>query len=958
MYNLEYIFDYHLAKGLILAYSYNPVWVSTSILIAVIASYTALKLSSGIGEKTTETEKNTLALVSALTMGLGIWSMHFVGMLAVNLAQTTHYLPVTTLFSIFPGILGAIISLCLLWRIDVRLPLAIRSALLGACILAMHYIGMTGMTFDGFIRYEPFLFSLSIAVAIISSYFALKLDERMQSTRPLITASGFGIAVAATHYTGISAAYFFARDAAPFVPSGFIPDHFAVKISATILFLSIGISTIVLISQMSATTRQLRESEKRWKFALDGAGDGVWDWNPQTDKAIFSKRWNEILDYAEDEFPGTGTAVFKAIHPADVRYVTKGVTQHMREGGNSSYSAEFRMRTKGGDWKWISARGKVIDRDSDNNAIRIIGTHTDITSRKQAEEQIRIAASAFESQQGMVITDAKNQILQVNRAFTDICGYSADEIVGNTPSMFRSGRHDDSFYKKMWASIHNNGFWHGEIWDKRKNGEIFPKWLSITAVTNSEGEVTHYVGVHTDITDRKSAEQKIESLAFYDQLTGLPNRTLLMDRLMQTIALSKRNHKYSAILMIDLDHFKNLNDTLGHDKGDEFLAQVARRLKNCTRAMDTVARLGGDEFIVILSELSSDKQTTANVAEKITEKILKALNLVYRLDGTSYHSTASIGVCLFGVNNITTEELMKRADLAMYKSKSAGRNTISFYDPEMQSSVLERAALEKDLRIAVENGHFTLHYQPQVDIDGKVTGAEALVRWSHPGRGKVLPWEFIPVAEETKLIVPIGQWVLETACAQLAEWAKQPGMSRLVIAINVSPIQFDTDDFVAMVRATINKTGIKPACLKLELTEGHLLDNIENIISKMQELGDLGIGFSLDDFGTGYSSLYYLKRLPLRQLKIDKSFVRDILDDPNDAAIAKTIVALANSLGLGVIAEGVETESQLAALAKLGCRNYQGYLFSRPLPIKQFEAWCRTQPVKAIKQENTQQLLI
>lgn len=723
--------------------------------------------------------------------------------------------------------------------------------------------------------------------------------------------------------------------------------------------MSIGTAALTLITMMTATSRQLRRSERRWKFALDGAGDGVWDWNPKTDRAIFSQRWNEILGYADGEFPETGAAVFKAIHPQDVKSVTKGVRQYMREGGDSSYTADFRMRTKSGDWKWVAARGKIVARDAQGNPVRIIGTHTDISDRKLAEEQMRIAASAFESQQGMMITDEQKRILQVNHAFIKMSGYSEAEILGRTPRMFKSGRHDGVFYKEMWETISQNGYWHGEIWDKRKNGDIFPKWLSITAVANSDGKVTHYVGVHTDITERKNAEQKIESLAFFDQLTGLPNRTLLLDRLKQLIAVSMRNSQYSAMLMIDLDHFKNLNDTLGHDKGDIFLAQVARRLEDCTRAIDTVARLGGDEFIIILPEHSPDKKRAADLAEKVTEKILEALNQDYKLDGNSHHSSASIGVCLFGTESITTEDLMKQADLAMYKSKSAGRNAISFYDPEMQSSVLKRTALEKDLRNAIEQQQFTLQYQPQVDINGRITGAEALLRWLCPGRGAVSPREFIPLAEETRLIIPVGEWVLETACAQLAVWAKRADMSHLKIAINVSPIQFAKADFVEQVLSTVKNTGIKPDRLKLEPTESHLLHNIEDIISKMQVLGDAGISFSLDDFGTGYSSLSYLKRLPLWQLKIDKSFVRDILTEPNDAEIAKTIVALANSLGLEVIAEGVETDSQQASLAKLGCYHYQGYLFSRSLPIKEFDAWCHEwSGNKMVKQESAQQLLI
>ena len=485
--------------------------------------------------------------------------------------------------------------------------------------------------------------------------------------------------------------------------------------------------------------------------------------------------------------------------------------------------------------------------------------------------------------------------------------------------------------------MRHSGGWQGEIWNRRKNGQVYPEWLTISAVKGDDGVVTHYVGTHHDITERKIAEERIKELAFFDALTRLPNRTLLLDRLKQAIAVSTRNKTSSALLFIDLDHFKTLNDTLGHDKGDLLLKQVAQRLALSVRANDTVARVGGDEFVVVLESLHRNPQEAASQTKAIGEKILSVLDSPYQLGDVEYRTTASVGATVFRGHQASIDELLKQADLAMYKSKETGRNAMSFFDPAMQTVVLERAALEAGLRKAIDGGQLVLHYQAQVVEGGRVTGAEVLVRWQHPQRGTVPPSEFIPLAEETGLILSLGNWVMETACTQLARWALRAETSHLSIAVNVSVQQFREADFVETVCGILERTGANPKRLKLELTESLLVDNVEDIIQKMYALKAKGVEFSLDDFGIGYSSLSYLKRLPLNQLKIDQSFVRDVLIDPNDASIAKTIVALAQSLGLGVIAEGVETDAQRNFLADAGCHAYQGYFFCRPLPLDGFE---------------------
>jgi diguanylate cyclase (GGDEF)-like protein/PAS domain S-box-containing protein len=563
----------------------------------------------------------------------------------------------------------------------------------------------------------------------------------------------------------------------------------------------------------------------------------------------------------------------------------------------------------------------------------------DIADRKRIETDLRIAACAFDAQVGIIVTDVHGVILRANEAFCATTGYSAGELVGQTPRLFKSGRHDANFYAALWRSLGQAGVWQGEIWDRRKNGEVYPKWMTISAVKDDKGATTHYVSTHSDISERKAAEEEIKHLAFYDPLTQLPNRRLLLDRLHQALATSRRIARHGALLFIDLDNFKILNDTLGHDQGDLLLQQVAERLSSCVREGDTVARLGGDEFVVMLENLSEGIDEAAAQVEVVGGKIVAALNAAYLLGGHEHHGTASIGATLFGARQETMEELLKQADLAMYQAKASGRNVLRFFDPRMQAAVNARVGLEKDLRRAVREDQFVLDYQAQVDSEGRVLGAEALVRWRHPERGLVSPDDFIPLAEETGLILPLGQWVLETACRQLVAWVGRPEADGLTLAVNVSVQQLRQRDFVAQVLAVLERTGADPRRLKLELTESLLLDNAEDTIAKMAALKEMGVGFALDDFGTGFSSLSYLKRLPLEKLKIDRSFIRDVLTDSNDAAIAKTIVALARSLGLATIAEGVETEAQRDFLADAGCHSYQGFLFSRPLTIGEFESF-------------------
>jgi diguanylate cyclase (GGDEF)-like protein/PAS domain S-box-containing protein len=559
--------------------------------------------------------------------------------------------------------------------------------------------------------------------------------------------------------------------------------------------------------------------------------------------------------------------------------------------------------------------------------------------KRLAEAESRIAAIAFETPEPMIVMDAEGGILRVNAAFSRTTGYSQEEVIGRNPNFLQSGRHPPEFFAEMWQQVRHAGHWQGEIWDRRKNGEVYPKWLSISSVRDPAGAVSHYVGSFSDISERKEAAEAISRLAYYDPLTALPNRQLMMERLRRALRFSGRSGKFGAVLFLDLDNFKNINDTLGHDEGDKLLQEAARRLRACVREEDTVARFGGDEFVVLIEELEGPRERAALLTKGINDKLLDALSRPFLLQGREYLCSASIGVALWhGEPLIDGQELLKRADMAMYEAKRAGRNVARFFDPIMQTAIENRARMEGRLRMALNLGQFKLHYQPQVRADGSVFGAEALLRWQDPDRGMVPPGEFIPLAEETELIMPIGRWVLQTACRQIRTWGVAEATRRLVLSVNISPKQFGAEWFVDEVAQILQDTGADANLLQLEITEGMLLTDIEETVAKMTELRRLGVTFALDDFGTGYSSLSYLQRLPLNVIKIDQSFVQELGRNPRSEAIVRTVIQMSRSLGLEVLAEGVETAAQHERLAEWGCGNYQGYLFGRPVPVEFFAA--------------------
>lgn len=558
--------------------------------------------------------------------------------------------------------------------------------------------------------------------------------------------------------------------------------------------------------------------------------------------------------------------------------------------------------------------------------------------RLEADKRISEQASLLDkAQDAIIVRDIEGHIQFWNKSAERLYGWKAEEVLGLKMEVLFDTSAD--FYRQAMERVLQSGEWVGEITEQRKDGSSIVVEGHWTLVRSDSGEPQSILAIKTDITQRKIAESEIKHLAFYDALTGLPNRQLLMDRLTKSLAHSARSKLSGALLFIDLDNFKTLNDTLGHDIGDLLLQQVSHRLVSCVRNSDSVGRLGGDEFVVMLDDLSETLADAATEARNVGEKILSAFVAPFLLKDYEHHTTPSIGITMFNEEMNDVEALLKRADLAMYQAKAAGKNALRFFDPEMQAVVSSRASMEGHLRQALQLQQFLLFYQSQVDSDGKIIGAESLLRWQHPQLGLVPPMDFIPLAEETGMILSIGAWVLRTACERLVLWADMPKLQHLSLAVNVSARQFRHPDFVAQVLEILAQTGADPHKLKLELTESVVVANVEDVIVKMKGLKAAGICFSLDDFGTGYSSLSYLKRMPLDQLKIDRTFVRDVLTDPNDAAIASTIISLSHSLGLSVIAEGVENTEQRAFLFSKGCHAYQGYLFSKPLPLAEFEAY-------------------
>ncbi len=684
------------------------------------------------------------------------------------------------------------------------------------------------------------------------------------------------------------------------------------------------------LSESKRVEAALKASEARWQFALEGLDQGVWDWNMEADTVYFSPGWKAMLGYGDDEIGNHFDEWRGRVHEEDLPKAYATLKAHFR-GERPLYEVEHRMRCKDGSWKWILTRGKVMERFPDGKPKRMIGTHADVTEHRMREEKLRQAAAVFESTvEGVMVTDAANRIVAINRAFTDITGYGESEVLGLSPALLQSGRHDADFYQAMWEELGSRGSWRGEIWNKRKSGAAYPQWLTISVILDEHNTISHYVGVFSDISKIKRSEEELNRLAYHDALTGLPNRLLLLDRISHAIRRAGRSGAHFALLFIDLDRFKNINDTLGHQVGDELLMAVADRILKRLRAEDTLSRLGGDEFILLMEEISNEQQ-----AAHLARELLRLLGKPYHIAGHDIFLSASIGISLHPEDGADAESLIKHADTAMYRAKEGGRNGYQFYTREQSVAAFQRFSLEAALHRALERKEFELHYQPQMDLaSGRVTAMEALLRWRHPDLGLIPPDQFIPVAEETGLILSIGEWVLETACRETLICQQLCGHP-LSVAVNLSPLELQRGDPVSRVRRVLAETGLPAAQLELEITEGSAMHRGEESVAMLHELNGLGVRLAIDDFGSGYSNLGYLKKLPVSTLKIDRVFVRDLPDDNEDAAITRAIVALGHSLNLRVLAEGVETEAQRDFLVIHGCDMQQGYLLAKPQPLEE-----------------------
>ncbi len=694
---------------------------------------------------------------------------------------------------------------------------------------------------------------------------------------------------------------------------------------------------LTYIENLHQTEIALGESEARYARVLQGSDQGFWEWNLQTDELKFSSRLEAMLGYAEGEMPRIFDGWRQYIHPQDLTKGLESLDRHC-EGLTPMHELEFRCLTKSGDWRWILSRGKIVTRDEAGTPLIMSGTHTDISERKKAEAELELASLVYQTtSEAMTVTDATGTILAVNPAFTETTGYEHHEVIGKNPRILRSGHHNKSFYDAMWHELNTTGQWQGEIWNRRKNGEVYPEWLKINSTYNSDGTIYRRVALFSDITKKKQLEELLWRQANIDLLTGLPNRRMLLERLQQEIKTADRNQSIMALLFLDLDAFKDINDTMGHDAGDALLKEVAQRLTNCVRKTDTVARLGGDEFTIVMGDLHH-----ADHIDEVTQKIMNVLTAPFQLGDETVYISSSIGITFYPEDATKPEDLLKNADQAMYAAKDDGKNTYHYFKPAMQEAAQVRRRLISDLRNAINTDQIHVHYQPIVDLKtGRFVKAEALVRWRHPTRGMISPAEFIPLAEETGLIIDIGDHVFKEA-AQIVKDVRAWHDPQFQISVNKSPVQFRKGQTLFETWADyLQELDLSSDGLVIEITESLLMENSANTMKQLEAYREAGMPVSLDDFGTGYSSLSYLKKFNLDFLKIDQSFVRNLHSNSQDKALCEAIIVMAHKLGIKVVAEGVETESHLAFLKAAGCDFAQGYLFSRPLPQSEFEAFLK-----------------
>lgn len=913
---------------------YDPWLVLLSILIASFAAYAALDVATRIASSPSRAQAAWWTGIGALAMGGGTWAMHFIGMLAFSLPCRVSYDPGITLISILPSILASAVALGVISRRSVSpRALLVGSVLLGMGIGTMHYTGMAAYRLDGLVRYDPTLFAFSLVVAVLLAYLALWIRFGLYGRVPprwlaLLSALVMGGAVSGMHYTAMAAAYFISDGRPDIADSG---------LSASFLATWIGILTalligLVLVAAMAWRQRdlatRLQISEQRIRRILDTTQEGFLMTGLDDVVTQVNPAFAQLLGGLPEDF--VGHSIHDFVDAAN-RAILVVQSANRERGEQSIYEVEL-TRLDGTSVPCQFSASPIADETGVKaGAFALV---SDLSSRRAHEAYVRQVVAMFESTaEGVLLTDLNGRILSVNPAFTEVTGYSEAEALGQNPRFLQSGRHDEVFYQALWAEVNATGHWQGELWNRRKNGEIFPEWLTVSAVRDTTGAVQSYVGVFSDISHIKRSEAELERLAHYDPLTGLPNRTLMHAQLNHALYHAARHKERLAVMVLDLDGFKTVNDSLGHPAGDLLLQTIAGRLQRLLRRDDMVARMGGDEFAVIAEAIGNPGL--------IAEKIIRAVAEPVELDGHSALVTASIGIAIFPDDGGDTTSLLQAADMAMYASKQAGRNTSRFHHADMTRAAQQRLVIEQGLRRALDNDELEVWFQPQFDLlSGNLVGAEALVRWRSPERGLVPPNDFIPIAEETGLILPLGEWVLRQSCRHAVEWEAR-GLGAGSVSVNVAGPQIERGDFFAIVQTVLEETGWPAERLELEITESFLLRNAEQAMAVVEKLSELGVKVAIDDFGTGYSSLSYLKYLRVNKLKIDQSFVRDLPDDRDDAAITRAVISLGHNLGFSVIAEGVESDAQREFLKREGCDQAQGYFYSRPLPATEYENFLR-----------------
>lgn len=942
--------------------SYYDYWLVTlSVILAFFASFAALSLASRIPYVKKEKIPHWL-IGGSFAMGTGIWSMHFIGMLAYHLPIKISYDPAITVFSVFIAVLASGTALFIMKKGEGSKPrLYLSSLVMGIGISGMHYSGMAAMKMQPPISYNPYLVFISVAIAVTASLFALRFSFFQMPSVILITsrnlsASVFlGAAISGMHYSGMAAADFDPGSVCTAAETGLNPFTMAAIITLIsiliiltailIVFFEIKmaeqnasmVSTLTLHNKelqakaeelataMTESIRKNAEIDRMLASIVKQADEGIIVTDKNGNITLWSDAAEKIFGYNTQEILGSSLSKLNALR--------HDRSCDMALSHDDELDKYLLYQTKWGNFVYISAYKSEL-RDEQNHVIGEIHMLRDISEQRDYHQRMIRTKAVFQHLgEAVIITDEHNKIISINEAFTKITGYQQKEVYGKNPNLLSSGKHSEDFYNAMWNELQAKGIWKGEIWNKRKNGSVFPEWLTITTLLGSENKICNYIAIFSDISAYKEKEQHIEFLAYHDNLTGLPNRSLMEDRLMQALAHADRISKKAAVLFIDLDRFKFINDTLGHSMGDKLLKEAAKRILSVVRQDDTVARQGGDEFIVVLQEINS-----AVDAANVAQKIINIISRNYEIEGETLSITPSIGISIYPDDGMEFEDLIKNSDAAMYHAKEQGRSNYQFFTEHLNKKIQEKLHLEKELIQACKNNELSIVFQPQYLLKNKtLVGAEILLRWKHPEMGEIPPEKFIPIAEESGLIETVGEWVLDTTLKLLSEKiSESPFLQEISYSINISPRQLQNPLFVERLKFIIDRYGFPAHLLELEITETAIMMDLQKSYDILLKLKDLKVKISIDDFGTGYSSLSYLKRLPIDRLKIDRSFIRDIPENSNDSSIVLAIINLSHTLGLTVVAEGVEKTDQEEFLIQSRCNIAQGYLYSRPVTPENF----------------------